>query len=221
MTAGLARWSRYQGATSFVLGFHGCDSKIGEAVLASSNPKLLASTNDYDWLGNGVYFWEGSPQRALEFATQRAAGGKNSKGKIAKPFVLGAVIDLARCLNLIDIAATQEVAAAFARLKAQMDAIDQPLPVNTGGADKFLRRLDRLVIESTHKNRETEGFLPYQTVRGIFAEGGPAYEGAGFDAKTHVQICVRDLSVIRGFFRPIDESAPRSPRTTRRRSPAA
>ena len=29
---------------------------------------MLSSDNDYDWLGNGIYFWEEAPARAYEWA---------------------------------------------------------------------------------------------------------------------------------------------------------
>ena len=53
-------------ATSFVLGYHGCDEKIGERILAGRHVSL--SRNAYDWLGTGAYFWENSPERALSWA---------------------------------------------------------------------------------------------------------------------------------------------------------
>jgi hypothetical protein len=31
---------------------------------------LLASTNDYDWLGSGIYFWENNEERAMEWAVE-------------------------------------------------------------------------------------------------------------------------------------------------------
>ncbi|WP_259698534.1 hypothetical protein [Pseudomonas brassicacearum] len=58
----------YSISPSFVLGFHGCERDVGERVLAGEQT-LLDSTNDYDWLGRGAYFWENNPQRALSFAT--------------------------------------------------------------------------------------------------------------------------------------------------------
>jgi hypothetical protein len=42
----------------------------------------------------------------------------------------------------------------------------------------------------------------FQTVRGIFVEGEPAYEGAGMRTKTHVQVAVRDPGCILGYFKP-------------------
>ncbi len=37
----------------------------------------------------------------------------------------------------------------------------------------------------------------------MFQEGAPLYPGAGFSTKNHIQVCVRDPSCIRGYFRPI------------------
>ena len=50
--------SLYSRRSNLVIGFHGCDQSVVEAVIAGKT-ELLASTNDYDWLGNGIYFWEG------------------------------------------------------------------------------------------------------------------------------------------------------------------
>jgi hypothetical protein len=52
-------------ATSFVLGYHGCDRRIGEGILRNKE-HVAISKNRYDWLGEGAYFWENSPERALE-----------------------------------------------------------------------------------------------------------------------------------------------------------
>jgi len=58
----------YQHVPGLVLGFHGCDKEVGEALLRSPNGHLDASANAWDWLGSGIYFWENDPKRALEFA---------------------------------------------------------------------------------------------------------------------------------------------------------
>ena len=50
--------SLYSRRSNLVIGFHGCDQSVVEKVIAGKT-ELLASTNDYDWLGNGIYFWEG------------------------------------------------------------------------------------------------------------------------------------------------------------------
>lgn len=56
------------GRPGVIHGFHGCDRRVGETVLSSHTQHLKSSRNDYDWLGHGIYFWEASPERGLEFA---------------------------------------------------------------------------------------------------------------------------------------------------------
>ena len=48
-------WENYEFPPAFVLGFHGCDAKVGEAILRGKPAHLTASANDYDWLGHGIY----------------------------------------------------------------------------------------------------------------------------------------------------------------------
>ena len=43
---------------------------------------------------------------------------------------------------------------------------------------------------------------PFDSVRGLFVEGGEVYPGSGFRSKTHVQICVVNPNCIIGCFIP-------------------
>lgn len=79
-----------------------------------------------------------------------------------------------------------------------------PLPVNSGGQDQLIRRIDCAVINTVHQLRSDAKEQPFDTVKGIFTEGEPAYENAGFAEKTHVQICVRNQDCIKGVFRVPD-----------------
>lgn len=80
-------------ATSFVLGYHGCDAAVAECVLAGRQA-LRLSTNDYDWLGDGIYVWEHNASRAYEFACQIRDRPYTKRHKIKRPAVVGAIIDL-------------------------------------------------------------------------------------------------------------------------------
>ena len=71
--------------------------------------------------------------------------------------------------------------------------------------DLILRHLDCAVIEFLHQNNKATQGIPYDSVRAMFVEGEPLYEGAGFHAKSHIQICVRDERCIKEFFRPRTE----------------
>lgn len=199
---GLSRWSNYEFLPSPLLGFHGCDQSVGEAILSGEVKYLTPSRNDYDWLGTGIYFWEGNPERALQFAMERAVGGRNSRGVIRQPFVLGAVLNLKRCLDLADSSAIAQIKDAHRGLEGLSQVSGVPLPSN--GLGLRTRKLDCAVINSFHQTREDEGLPAYDTVRGLFWEGAPIYPGAGVNEFNHIQICVRDMSCILGYFRPIE-----------------
>lgn len=63
---------------------------------------LQSSKNPWDWLAEGIYFWEQNPRRALDYAKESAARTQFNKKPVKTPFVLGAIIELGHCLNLVD-----------------------------------------------------------------------------------------------------------------------
>jgi hypothetical protein len=62
-------WLTYKQLPGLVLGFHGCDRDAAEEVLSGQRSHLVHSSNEYDWLGGGIYFWERDPWRALSWAS--------------------------------------------------------------------------------------------------------------------------------------------------------
>lgn len=191
-------WELYEYQPSFVIGFHGCDKKIGEGLLSGKLRHLEASRKKWDWLGHGIYFWEGNPQRAEEWAHDRVVAGQ-----IKVPFVIGAVIDLGHCLDLLDSTGQQQVKDAHKMLASIQEAVDLPMPENKGGKDKAVRMLDCLVINSLHDFRDAKALTAYDSVRAMFPEGDSLYPGAGFRDKSHIQLCIRNKACIKGYFRPI------------------
>lgn len=90
----------YTIASGLTLGFHGCDQSVVDKVIIGEE-NLIPSNNLWDWLGNGIYFWENSPVRALEFAIDLSKHPERTKHPIERPAVIGAVINLGYCLNLL------------------------------------------------------------------------------------------------------------------------
>ena len=180
-------------AYSFVLAYHGCEKRVGLSLLRGRSFK--PSENDYDWLGPGAYFWENNPLRGLEWAEEQKL-----QGRIADPWVIGAVIDLGNCLDLSTHAGVQLVRLAYDSLSKS--GISK-LPSNTPRGRRFL---DCAVIRHLHAAAEDprSGLRPFDTVRGLFTEGEPAFPGSSFLAKTHVQVAVRNLEMIKGIFRVPD-----------------
>lgn len=181
-----------------VIAYHGCDAATAARVLAGE--PLEKSRNDYDWLGEGIYFWEFGVDRALKFATFQ-----KGRGKVKEPAVIGAIIKLGRCFDLMDTKYTQELPGAFEVFKKVKRRAREPLPINQGGTpEKKLRHRDCAVLNFYLQALEEEGVL-FDTVRCAFMEGPPAFPGSGIRRESHVQLAVRNPTCIVGVFRPIME----------------
>lgn len=185
-------------SASFVLAYHGCERSVGERLL--NNEPFRLSQNDYDWLGEGIYFWEANPMRGLAFAREVA---EREPKRITEPFVVGAILDLGLCLDLTTSAGLRMVREAFDRLTNLYSASQEPLPKNR--PDKFLHPLDCVVVNNLHKIRKDENLPPVDTVKGIFQEPPELYPGYAFMQKNHIQIAVRNPYCIKGVFRVPDD----------------
>lgn len=193
-------------ATSFVLGYHGCDRATAIRAV-SGDISLLQSNRDYDWLGPGAYFWEADPQRAYEWAQWKV-----ERGDYSEAAVVGAVIDLRHCLDLVSREDLELVKAAHSSFRRVRERAGLPMPENKSvkgqpDADRVLRFLDCAVLRHLHsvldgQPAEQRAIEPFDTVRGMFTEGGSLYAGSGFHQKSHVQIAVRSDDCIKGLFHP-------------------
>lgn len=193
----------YSNLPNLILGFHGCDETTYQNVIHNNEP-LRPSQNTYDWLGNGIYFWEQNCARAWDWANQHYP---------ETPAVIGAAIDLGYCLNLTDYASKDVLRMGYELLVNRVNRLHEKMPENIQGksrTDVLLRKLDCAVIEQLHQynedasnNDEKIHKRSYDSVRGIFTEGEPVYLGACLLEKTHVQICVRNPNCIKGYFSPL------------------
>ncbi len=192
---------------SYALGFHGCDRAVADRIF-SGKKHLNRSQNDFDWLGEGIYFWENSPSRALQYATELRDHPRRNGPRVKTPAVVGAVIEPGYCLNLMDAEFLQLMREAYDDLNALHNKLGVPLPANQQvGPDFLLRPLDCAVINFMHQTRSDRRLRPFDTIRSAFAEGGELYPGSGVTAKHHIQLCVRRRSCIKGYFRPMDEAS--------------
>jgi len=128
-----------------VIGFHSCDKEVGLKVL-NGKDELLPSQNSWDWLGEGVYFWEQNPLRAMEYAQASAKRTQFNKVPIKTPFVLGAIIDLGNCLNLVESGSLEILGQAYKGLSQVIKGSDGKMP----GNKKDNRALDCAVIQFIH-----------------------------------------------------------------------
>ncbi len=205
----------YDVRTNFIIGFHGCEESTRDKLLLNPND-LVYSKKPYDWLGHGMYFWENNYTRALLWAEE-----KKKNGRIKKPSVLGAVIHLGYCCDFLDSKYIGLIKQYYASFKELSDISGEDLPENKDipsdpNQDMLLRVLDCAVIEHMHRRifeswkKEIEkngnsSIRNFDTTRGVFTEGGPAFDGAGIFEKSHIQVCVRNPNCIKGFFKPREE----------------
>ena len=190
-----------------VLAFHGCDEETYKKVLYNHEP-LLPRINSYDWLGNGIYFWENSFSRAqdwaIEYCERKYKQYPNAIKK--KPAVIGAVIALGHCLNLTDYGSSEVLKNGYDILSYELSLHGKELPINKNvkeNSDLLLRELDCAVIQRIHQyNREVDNKC-YDSVRGVFVEGNPVYPESGIREKSHVQLCIVNPNCIKGYFSPL------------------
>ncbi|HEX6368550.1 MAG TPA: hypothetical protein VF006_06450 [Longimicrobium sp.] len=171
------------------IGFHGTSAEAAQRILASG---FEVSRNEYDWLGDGVYFFQDAPARALEWARERF--GNDAA-------VLGAEIDLDDCMDLLDIKWQGVVRESHVDLIRRLSGSAQPIPRQTSGA----HRLDRAVINRTVEVLKSRG-IAVRAVRAAFTEGEQLFAGSALWSRAHVQIAVRDpLAIVRVWREPHEQ----------------
>ena len=191
----------YTRKPSFIYGFHGLDEDIAIKIL-NKEMDFKSSNNNYDWLGNGIYFWENNFQRAEEYAIEDS---KRASSKIKKPFTLGAVIDLGNCFDLLEHQNLEFLKYAYNEFEKSLLEENKTLPKNKAFSfndfDFKNRELDCAVIRYAHKIAKENG-MEFDSVRAGFWEGEPLYSGAGFKEKNHIQLAILNTNCIKGVFLP-------------------
>jgi hypothetical protein len=202
----------YDFKSTLVIDYHGCEAAVRDELLMRPE-RIKISKKPFDWLGHGFYFWENNVERAWQWSLE-----KKSRGVIEQPAVIGAVLQLGYCCDFLESQYLHLLSRYYQLMVEDYHSGGIPLPVNKDvntdpHKDKLLRYLDCAVIE--YMNAEIEEmvktekmstnhshFKIFDSIRGAFFEGGPAFDGSGIYAKTHIQICIRNPNCIKGFFMP-------------------
>lgn len=191
---------------NFVIGYHGTDEAVKQDVL-DGRDRLEPSRRGFDWLGDGIYFWEDDPRRALWWANRMHEEGLSGNRdhalplKVEKPAVLGAMIYLGNCLNLTFEDNISGIQGIHDEIVDRYRLNKWSMPTN----DDFYRNLDALVVNETCKEIARRKGIRVDTVRGIFVERdgkgpAPAFDGSLLFAKTYKMIAVRSRKMIVDYF---------------------
>lgn len=160
-----------------VVGFHGTDIRTANGLL-SGELTWEESSNKYDWLGRGIYFWQDDEQRAWEFAKEPRRGWHPDDAA-----VIEAHIELGNCLDLVGRRYMTLLSQAYQILEEQVSKEGRTLPSNRG----LLHDLDAFVVDYV-----ADIWLKADTVRAVFLEGDEVYPGASFRSQQHIQVAVRN-----------------------------
>ncbi|TEW52025.1 hypothetical protein [Psychromonas algicola] len=196
----------YSSKPSIIYGFHGIDKSSALKILTQED-NFRHSNNNYDWLGNGIYFWENNLERAKQYAIQDS---KRINSSITAPFVLGAVLELGNCLDLLDQKFNDFLKTAYQQLKQDLNAEGIELPKNkkfyATDFDFKTRELDCAVIRYACALAEEAG-EPFDSIRAAFIEGDALYEGAKFYSENHIQLAIINPNCIKGIFLPREKQS--------------
>jgi hypothetical protein len=163
-----------------ICGYHGTSAAHAAVILRDG---FLPSDNDYDCLGDGVYFFEDGLAQAGAWAT---------RAHPSEPAVIQADVRLEDCMDLKDgVGWVPLLAQAHDEVLRVSRQHSLPLPRQSSST----HRLDRVIVEVTVAILEREG-TPIRAVRGVFAEGPPAFPGSFLSEGSHVQVAVRDTDLI-------------------------
>lgn len=123
-----------------------------------------------------------------------------------KPAVIGAVIQLGSCFDLLDSKSTDILHRYYQAYEKSKLSRGTLIPVNQkrnkSDPDYLKRELDCDALNFTLGTLELED-SHYDSVRGVFQEGQQAFPGGGIHLRSHIQIAVRNKSCILGYFNPV------------------
>lgn len=163
-----------------VLGFHGTTSKVAEALV--NGRQFKDSENDDDWFGKGIHFWEYAPKQAWWWA-------KRFK-KHSDPAVIGAIIRLGNCFDLLDAANVRVMKDMKDLLVDNLTKRKIEVPKNF----RQHRKLDCAVFNYLYA-QAIEAKTPIDSARAVYvpvSKDKRIWEGSWIYEESHIQVCVRN-----------------------------
>lgn len=164
-----------------IVAFHGTKKSVADKLVAGQ--PFGPSSNDDDWLGHGVYFWEFAPQQAWWWA-ERRYGAANAA-------VVGSLLRLGRCIDLLDPRNAGLLRESHADLEKTMRAAGARMPRNAN-THKYR---DCAVFNWLYARLGAAGYA-VESCRAVFVplqSGGMPrlWERSGVFDGAHIHICVR------------------------------
>jgi hypothetical protein len=193
-----------------VFGYHGTTQEVAKIILEDVR-QFKHSTSPGDWLGSGIYFFENSYLKGLEWA-RRTVSKRNMSGHRDVTAVIACEIDLSRCLDLCDPTFAEELRSwvdeniaidglemqhaprLFSIGKREFSISDRPYN-HARNRDRYqhpykVNVLDKEVINAFLEAMPTA--KRFSTVRAPFNSGRQLFPNSYLFHNSQVQIAVRD-----------------------------
>lgn len=166
-----------------VYGYHGTSQEKAQEIIDQG---FNLSTNDYDWLGTGVYFFQDAPMRALAWASERYPDS---------PAVIRSELVLESCIDLLDIAWNPIIRETYRMFILEYQKANIPLPSQNPQRSKA-HRLDCAFFNYIMEKILASQDVAIGSIRAVFNEGDRIYPNSAIFDRSHIQILIRDLSLI-------------------------
>lgn len=163
-----------------IIGFHGTTAEIAGRLVAGGPFRPSANTDD--WLGSGVYFWEYAPKQAWWWSRKFK--------RHDEPAVVGAMIRLGSCFDLLDPENVQVLRRLHGVMMDRWAGAGVEAPRN-GNQHK---NLDCAIFNYLYQVAASGG-RPIDTARAVYVPTEHAkriWERSWIYEQAHLQICVRN-----------------------------
>jgi hypothetical protein len=176
-----------------VVGYHGTKRSVALRVV-SGEASILRSENEYDWLANGVYYWEYAPKQAWEWAEQKRRNGKWDQNE--EVAVIASMIRLGFCFDFLDPDNVRELVKYYDEYLVFCKTFGRSPQRNF----QHRKYLDCAVFQFAYRAFELDG-TPVDSARAVYVptkSEGRVWKSSWVHKDSHIQLCVRNDDCILG-----------------------
>lgn len=165
-----------------IIGYHGTTAEAAERLV--NGEPFAESEKDDEWFGRGIYFWEHAPKQAWWWANRRTKKGKNGT-----PAVIGAIIRLGNCFDLLDAPNIKTLKILGEEFLEQYKKLKTVAPKN----ERIYKKLDCAVFNFLYENFSQKN-EQIDSARGVYVAPKlkRIWEASWIYEDTHIQTCIRN-----------------------------
>jgi hypothetical protein len=163
-----------------IVAYHGTTMEVANSLV--NGGEFFPSDRKSDWLGKGRYFWEYAPRQAWWWTRDLR--------KHPRPAVVGAMIRLGNCLDLLDPENVRLLRNVHDDMIPKWRSTGREVPENF----RHQRSLDRAILNWFYTQSDLAG-TPIETCRGVFVPADKekrVWRGSWIYEEAHIQVCVRN-----------------------------